>query len=75
MTDGRINQNHGHLAVKTVALSREAIQLIDSVLQPYCEDHLSRLDIVEEIRSIVVSDRRKRNSQSVVARESDSAIA
>lgn len=60
----QVIENHRRLATETPRLSGGAVELIDAVLQPYCEDCLSRRDLVDEIRRIVLNDRSKQNSHS-----------
>jgi hypothetical protein len=40
------------MKIQRKTLSREAIDAIDSALQPYCEDRLSRISVIDSIKKI-----------------------
>ena len=40
-------------------LSQEAIEMIDSILQPYCEDFLTRQSVIEYIDIIIANEKSK----------------
>jgi hypothetical protein len=52
---------------KVLSLSREALELIDSTLQPYCEDRLSRQSVIDTIQMIVYKTCRDRKTVTRLA--------
>ena len=40
-------------------LSEEALGMIDSILQPYCEDFLTRQSVIEDIDKIISNEKFK----------------